>query len=212
MSAILDFLPLIIFIGLITLVFRAFLKRKSNLVVSNPTNTHESSSVPSEVRPWVRYWARMFDIYIFCLLVGIIFVIVAPNSASQKSNDVALGMIILFVWIFVESLLLATFGTTPGKWLFKTKISLNSGARMSYSQALARSIKVWWRGLGIGFPIAALITTIIAYGRLTRNGITSWDNEEGFSVSHETIGIPRILSAIAFFFIFFVVVAMGTNA
>jgi len=57
-----------------------------------------------------------------------------------------------------------------------------------------------------------MITMIIAHGRLTRNGITSWDKDDGFSVAHETIGVPRVLAAIAFFFIFLVVVAIGNSA
>ena len=71
---------------------------------------------------------------------------------------------------------------------------------------------MWWRGFGTGFPIAAMITMIIAHGRLTRNGITSWDKDDGFSVTHEKIGVPRVLAAVAFFFVFLVIVAIGKNA
>lgn len=171
----------------------------------------EIVSVQSPVRPWVRYWARMFDVYSFSLVGGVILAIIAPQFL-EKQNEYALGMMLVFAWVFVESLLLSSFQTTPGKWLFKTKIALTSGSPISFSQALARSFKVWWRGFGTGFPIATMITMIIAHGRLTRNGITSWDRDDGFSVTHETIGVPRVLAAIAFFFIFLVVVAIGNSA
>lgn len=171
----------------------------------------ESVSVQSPVRPWVRYWARMFDVYFFSLFGGVILAVIAPQFL-EKQNEYALGMMLVFAWVFVESLLLSSFQTTPGKWLFKTKVALTSGSPINFSQALARSFKVWWRGFGTGFPIATMITMIIAHGRLTRDGITSWDKDDGFSVTHETIGVPRVLAAIAFFFIFFVFVAIGNSA
>lgn len=171
----------------------------------------ESVSVHSPVRPWVRYWARMFDVYSFSLFGGVILAVIAPQFL-EKQNEYALGMMLVFAWVFVESLLLSSFQTTPGKWLFKTKVALTSGSPINFSQALARSFKVWWRGFGTGFPIATMITMIISHGRLTRNGITSWDKDDGFSVTHEKIGVPRVLAAIAFLFIFFVVVAIGNSA
>lgn len=176
-----------------------------------PKMTAEIVPAPSQVRPWVRYWARMFDVYSFSLVGGVILAVIAPQFL-EKQNEYALGMMLVFAWVFVEALLLSSFQTTPGKWLFKTKIALTSGSPISYSQALTRNFKVWWRGFGTGFPIATMITMIIAHGRLTRNGITSWDKDDGFSIAHETIGVPRVLAAIAFFFIFLVVVAIGNSA
>ena len=176
-----------------------------------PKPIAEIIPAPSQVRPWVRYWARMFDVYSFSLVGGVILAVVAPQFL-EKQNDYALGMMLVFAWVFVEALLLSSFQTTPGKWLFKTKIALTSGSPINFSQALARSFKVWWRGFGTGFPIATMITMIIADGRLTRNGITSWDKDDGFYVEHETIGVPRVLVAIAFFFVFLVFVAIGNSS
>ena len=176
-----------------------------------PKPAAEIVPAPSQVRPWVRYWARMFDVYSFSLVGAVILAVIAPQF-FEKQNEYALGMMLVFAWVFVEASLLSSFQTTPGKWLFKTKIALTSGSPINFSQALARSFKVWWRGFGTGFPIAPMITMIIAHGRLTRNSITSWDKDDGFTVTHETIGVLRVLAAIAFFFIFLVVVAIGNSA
>jgi TPR repeat protein len=54
-----------------------------------------------------------------------------------------------------------------------------------------------------------MFTTAIAHGRLTRNGVTSWDKDEGFSVTHEIIGVPRVLAAIVFFFAILLLVTIG---
>lgn len=169
-----------------------------------------AQQVVPQIRPWVRYWARMFDICLFSLGVGLLIGIFAPQAFSEKGSDLLFGIVLLFGWVFVEALLLSTFGTTPGKWLLKIRLTPPSGSAMSYSAALSRSIKVWWRGLGIGFPPVSLITLIVAQGRLTRNAITSWDREGAFVVSHEQIGAGRVLAAIAFFIIFLVLIAVGS--
>jgi hypothetical protein len=101
--------------------------------------------------------------------------------------------------VFIESLLLSTIGTTPGKWLFKIRLIPPSGERPKYSTALSRSLKVWWRGLGMGFPFVSLITMTIAYEKLKKNGITTWDKDGGFIVVHERIGPLRVIVAAAFF-------------
>ncbi|HEY9511376.1 MAG TPA: hypothetical protein VIQ48_02260, partial [Rhodanobacter sp.] len=72
--------------------------------------------------------------------------------------------------------------------------------------------KVWWRGLGIGFPVASLITLIVAHGKLTENGITSWDKDDGFIVVHEHIGWARVTLALVAFAVFFVLVVIGSTA
>lgn len=162
----------------------------------------------AQVRPWVRYWARTLDICLMTIPIGFLLGIFAPLFVMQKSNDALLGIVALFLYVFVEALLLSSFGTTPGKWLFKIQLAHASGNPISYSQALTRAIKVWWRGLGIGFPIVGLITNVVAYERLKRYGITSWDREGNFVVAHEKIGTARILVAIAFFIVFLIFVAI----
>jgi uncharacterized RDD family membrane protein YckC len=167
------------------------------------------SNEVAQVRPWVRYWARMFDIYVFSIIVGIVLAMLAPRFLSQGSNEYLLGMVIVFLWVFVEALLISAFGTTPGKWLLKVKIGQTLGEPINFSQALNRSLKVWWRGLGTGFPFATLITLAIQHGRLKNNGITSWDREGDFVIAHEKIGVVRVCATVIFFFLFFLLIAVA---
>jgi uncharacterized RDD family membrane protein YckC len=181
-----------------------------------------TQKVVPQARPWVRYWARMFDILLFSVGTGLLHSDFLPQAFSGTGSAEASFWIrsetsswigFLFIWTFVEALLLSTFGATPGKWLFKIRLIPPSGSAISYSTALSRSIKVWWRGLGIGFPIVSLITLIIAHGRLIDNGMTSWDREGDFLVAHETIGMMRImLATLVFFTLILVSVYVGNNA
>lgn len=169
----------------------------------SPSESDFGADVP-QVRPWVRYWARMVDICIFGFVAGIGLLLFFPEFMLDPDADAILGMLILFLWVFVEPFLLLTFGTTPGKWLLKTKVLTTNGSSFDYGSLLSRSAKVWWRGLGVGFPIVSLVTLIVAYSRLSSNGITSWDREGHFFVMHEKIGAGRVIATIVLLLFFFV--------
>ena len=166
----------------------------------------------SQVRPWVRYWARMFDIYLACIVGGLAIGILHTNAFDQPGGDQLFGLAVIFAWVFIEAFFLSTAGTTPGKWLFKIRIVPPHGSSLDYSTALSRSFKVWWRGLGIGFPLASLITLIVAHGKLTKNGVTTWDRDDGFTITHERIGALRVMVAVVFFTGFLLLIVVGNAA
>lgn len=176
-----------------------------------PPISKAEPSVP-QVRPWVRYWARMFDIYLAAIVGGVAIGFLNPDAFTEPGSDQLYGLAIVFSWVFIEALFLSTAGTTPGKWLFKTRIVAPHGNALDYSTALSRSFKVWWRGLGIGFPLASLITLIVAHGKLTKNGVTTWDRDDGFTITHERIGALRVIVAVVFFTGFLMLVVVGSAA
>lgn len=182
----------------------------------NSVNMHASppeftqTLTVAQVRPWVRYWARMFDIYVASFLGGLAIAIFYPDALNEEGFDLLFGLSVIFAWIFIESMILSIFGTTPGKWLFKIKLMEANGGGLKFDTALSRSFKVWWRGLGTGFPLISLITLSVAHGKLTKNGITSWDSDGGVSVTHDRIGPLRVIIALIFFFGFLLLVALGS--
>ena len=176
---------------------------------------HAPRAVP-QVRPWVRYWARIFDLSLFSLVAGLFLVIFSPRVFSVTKrfggfgSQVILQMIVLFGWVFAESSLLSFFGTTPGKALLKTRLVLGESQSIPYSHALSRSFKVWWRGLAAGLPFINLLTLTHAETDLTADSITSWDREGGFIVTHEKIGIPRLVVATVWLGVFLALDIAGT--
>jgi hypothetical protein len=90
----------------------------------------------------------------------------------------------------------------------RIRLVCNGGATLTYSAALARSLKVWWRGLAAGVPLVSLFTLITAYQRLKRNQRTSWDAEGGFMVQHGKVGWPRVLLALALLFLYFFLIGV----
>jgi len=136
--------------------------------------------------------------------------IVLSSAFLQRIPEAASGMLVMFIWVFAESAFLSTWGTTPGKWLFKITLRDPSGQKLSFSKALGRSFNVWATGMGIGFPLATLITLVLAYKRLSRDGVTAWDRDGRFRVTHERIGALRVILAILLFLGFVFLLTLGT--
>lgn len=154
-----------------------------------------------QIRPWVRFWARMIDYNCLGIVYGIIF-----NRYYMYVPLVLFPfftiIIIPLIWIPIESILLWTIGTTLGKWLLK--ITVRSRQRQKYltfQQACIRSISVWYMGMGCGIPIIQIITLIIAKIKLNHTGMTTWDKNNNLIVRHNRIGILRIFVIILFLFI-----------
>jgi uncharacterized RDD family membrane protein YckC len=164
------------------------------------SNEVESSGAVSQVRPWVRYFARTLDIllvhflfWIACLIIGV---------RIQLSTGLLIGMIPPVIWLFIEPVFLMKWGATPGKVLLRTRVVHRNGALLSYDEALKRSISVWIRGEAFYIPVVLLVANIVAYNRLTKRGVTSWDEAGSVLVQHGQIGAARVIVLIVLIVLF----------
>ncbi len=173
--------------------------------------TDWSGYLPSgpQVRPWVRYWARIFDFLLFAVIFGAVGVVIWPEF--EEMNDTLLGILLLLGYNFVEPMMFAAVGTTPFKALLRVRVRNNDGTKLSYQRALRRTFSVWLRGQGLGVPIIALFTSITSYNRLTRDSITWWDRDGGFTVTHQTVAWWRWLLLIALFVGFIALMVVGSE-
>jgi len=162
--------------------------------------TSGETSTASQIRPWVRCLARSIDY----LLFG--FFLISINVNRILSNfDVPIIIfpaLLLFIWIFVEAGFLSIFGSTPGKWLLRTRVVNIFQHKPDFLSALRRSLSVWCNGMGVGIPFITPITIIISYYKLRRERHAVWDLDGGFFVKHEKISISRALLAVSFLIIF----------
>lgn len=164
------------------------------------TKSHEQlESSVLQVRPWVRYWARMFDLALYAIVLGILIGMFSP-TVIDKIGDFGLSMLLLSSWVFVESILLSVFGTTPGKALLRIHLLLPGSNSIPFMNAFYRSLRIWFFGMGAGFAFIAAFTLWHSESVLSRDSITSWDREGGFVVRHERIGAARSVVAAAFLF------------
>jgi hypothetical protein len=170
----------------------------------------DASLVAGEPHPWRRWFARIVDMTITAFLLGIVVGIFAPQS-TIFNGSLGTSILVLLVWMVAEPFVLTHFETTPGKALLNISLKTVEGRSLRLDQAFQRSARVWFFGLGAGLPIVSLVTLIVAYNKLTKEGITSWDRVGNFSVTHGPIGIGRMVAIgvfLGFYFLLNVIAAI----
>ena len=170
------------------------LASSASKVPAPPAETFAPYTV-STARPWPRFFARSIDTLLFSVFVSIVFLIAIPEAFLVLAFYFFIGPFTLLLWAFLESAILAR-GNTLGKWLMGVRVRSVDGNRSSFAQLLQRNFRVLWRGLGLGLPIIGLITNILAYDDLKKNGSTSWDREGNFKVFYSRIGWPKVVVAV----------------
>jgi len=163
----------------------------------------------SEPRPWSRLGARLFD----CAFWGIVLALLLSElrGAGVISDALAFWLghpffapvLITGTWVGVETLLMASVGTTPGKWLFgcfvQFSISDAYARREMQSQiwrSFKRAFRVWWEGMGCGFPLFAPVLIAIAYEKLTQNHETDWDFAQDCLATHASPGTLNLVTGV----------------
>jgi len=63
-----------------------------------------------QVRPWVRLWARMFDITLWSAVVGVLVAIYVPTLLEGRVGELEFNAIVLVSWILIESVFLSALG------------------------------------------------------------------------------------------------------
>lgn len=186
------------------------------------TTTMDSAQEVSQQRPWVRFFARMTDYYIFSMLFSLLISFMFPDfmeSMSQSLTEqttlegadsanyqgilfiIVLRIVVTFLWVFLEAYTISKYGTTFGKNLLGTRVVDKNDELLPYDRALKRSYSVWLKGMGAGFVLISWITMLFGYQALKRDGINSWDEEAGSKVVHTHFSTTRLLIILGFFFI-----------
>lgn len=152
------------------------------------------------VRPWRRAVARLVDTQLFYITVSLAQFKMGHIDNAHFYQPTMLDLLSIYaMWIVVESLLLSSIGTTPGKALLSLRIFTEEGEKLSFGRALKRSVLVWWRGFGIGFLPLQIFVGVLSYLNLTQSGTTVWDASVKTRVGHGTMQFPRIILLVLIF-------------
>ncbi len=166
-----------------------------------------ADSPPQPFRIWTRVGARLVDTIILVSAACILF------SLAGGALVAGLGMFFPLVLIastfFMEAGLLCSFGTTPGKALLGITIRTARGEILTWGAALRRSLLVWLRGLGLGYPLFAMILGIFCYLEVRRRGDIIWDREQNLRVTYTDPAPASLAVAAAIIFGFFAIVAQS---
>lgn len=173
----------------------------------SPRGHHkESNSTPP--RPWLRFGAKMVDVWVWVIVLGSLAGILFPRW-SAEANETLFGLILFACAVPIHAALLSWFGTTIGKALFNIKVTKN-GQRLNFGQAFGREVRCYVRGLGLGLPIIYLITMFVSYQDLKKAGSSSWDRDYGNVVTHKDPHVAGIIGAIVILGLAFALTVWGT--
>jgi hypothetical protein len=170
-------------------------------------------------RPFVRFWARMFDFTLVSVIVFQFsdFAFPQPQAGENlgqfytryfeemRSPELVIFARTLFFahigWNVLEAVLIHLFGATPGKLLFGLKVRPADGGRLAFLPSLGRAFYVYVLGVGFyQFPFI-LIGMVFSFFRLTTTGLCYWDQHLKTRVEHTPLGAVRIMLAIFAFFV-----------
>jgi uncharacterized RDD family membrane protein YckC len=163
-----------------------------------------------KVHPWYRFWARHVDYLLFGVVLAIVLAFLYPDAL--KIPEIGFSALCVFLWVFVEAFFLSTWGTTPGKWLCSTIVRDANSKKLTYSVALSRCFNVWIRGVGFGLPIVMLITQIVAHNKLTSQGITTWDSEGNFKVTHVKVNPVKVVFVILIYALYWILISLSKSS
>ena len=125
-------------------------------------------SVPQEIHPWRRFFARWLDYLLWGAIFELFYlVILRIRPVPKDSMDFLVNMGILLTFVPVEALLISILGTTPGKFAMGIRVESIQGRKLSYAEALYRSLMVYTAGCGLGIPLVQLIAYIYRGCQLT---------------------------------------------
>lgn len=174
-----------------------------------------------EVKPFSRFWARMFDYLLVSVFVFMVSDVALPQPAPDESAADFIARYIeemqnpearvfqrtqflaLVGWHLLEGVLIQLFGATPGKFLLGIRVQNDLPGRLSLLRSITRSYYVYILGVGFYLFPFMLIGMVFGFFRLLGSGSSLWDTQLKIRVETTRLSPVRIMLAIGAFFALF---------
>lgn len=144
-------------------------------------------------KPWHRFFARQIDLYLMFALAGLLW-LTSQYIFQVKTFEINQYLVILIlsiVALILNSLFFGMFRNTLGKQLFGIKVILEDWSLPTMWVYFQREFSVWVKGMGLGIPLIAIITLLVAFGASSRGELSTWDANCGTFVVQKHIGFIR---------------------
>ena len=137
---------------------------------------HDINTKP--MHPIRRLCSRTLDFTIYNLLLYL----TAPILFQNKDLYFILIIAEVLVLILIEPLLLCTIYTTPGKLIFGMTVTNLEGNRLTYHEALTRTLLVLQHGLGFCAPFLKEYMQMNSYTITQSNGELIWEQNSELNI------------------------------
>jgi hypothetical protein len=163
----------------------------------------------SEPRPWNRLAARLFDYALWGLVLALLLSelrgagAIADSLGYWLAHPFVAPVFITLSWVPIETLLVTSVATTPGKWLFGCYLQFcisdayaERGTHAQLQRGIRRAFRVWWQGVGCGIPVLAPIFVAVAYERIMQHQEADWDFAQDCLVTHGQPGLLNLITGV----------------
>ena len=141
-----------------------------------------------------RALARYFDV----MSIGMFVAVLLTTMYTRANDGVEIGdgtmpgpllllWVALIAMVVFDAVLLASFGTTPGKALLGLRVCKADGSNPDFGDALQRSNGVFARGFALGVAIFTPLPPGFAAVRTLTNDIAPWDKSQGLQVESKDV-------------------------
>lgn len=163
-----------------------------------PTPAWDPAEDEAPRHPWRRFFARTLDMALYGTLFRLFRALaLGQSNLNRPEGDIlAVTLMAAALALALEPVLLHFRGTTPGKWVFRLRLTGDDGQNLSYDQALERTVKVLLFGDCLGLPLASLIANFLAYRRDRQGRKQPWEREEELYQDTAPQGSPVVLRAV----------------
>lgn len=146
-----------------------------------------ADSLPIVRHPWRRLLARALDHSLCILLLNAALVLGLRFTFGEGIlNTLVEDYLAWGVQFLLEPLLLATWGTTPGKWIFGLKVRNADGGKLTFGEAVARLAVLFRYGEGWGIPIYQLYRNYKSYRACSDGEVLPWDEGRSYAIRDES--------------------------
>ncbi len=162
--------------------------------------------LPSSPQPFLRFWARWFDVMLYLLFVytGLL---VTGQEIVEALFSPWFRYLYFLPFLIMEALAIHLYKTTPGKFLLGIRVVTSEEGALPLGSALVRAVRVFILGMGIMFW--PMFLPVICHGLCLwftlRNGEAPWDF---VGRSKVRVAGPFFLPGILFMVAFAVVFAL----
>lgn len=123
------------------------------------------------ILPMRRLWARTLDFTFY----NLVLYLVAPGLFQAEGFNLFLIFAEILMLVVIEPFLLSTVYTTPGKLVFGMTVTSLDGSRLTYKEALNRTLLVLQHGLGFCAPFLKEYMQISSYVTVENGGELIWE-------------------------------------
>ncbi len=133
-------------------------------------------------RAWPRFWARIFDVTLYSLIVGMVLGLLFPSLfmatwLQGRAGGLLLGVLLLPVIMIVDAAVIAWAGTSLGKAIAGLRVRDLNNQKLTLENSLSRNVQVYLKGMVLGLPLLCLIGYSNGFNEVRDGGITSWDED-----------------------------------